>query len=74
MWMNEGFTVFEERKVSGQIHGADFALREAFLGNVSLFIDIETFGETNSYSSLYPVLNGASPDDSFSNVPYEKGF
>jgi leukotriene-A4 hydrolase len=23
---------------------------------------------------LYPILNGNSPDDSFSNVPYEKGF
>jgi leukotriene-A4 hydrolase len=32
------------------------------------------YGINNSYSSLYPVLNGASPDDSFSQLPYEKGF
>lgn len=24
-WLNEGFTVFEERKVSGKIHGEQFA-------------------------------------------------
>jgi leukotriene-A4 hydrolase len=29
MWLNEGFTVFEERKVSAEIYGDDFALIEA---------------------------------------------
>jgi len=74
MWMNEGFTVFEERKVSGELYGDDFALIEAQLGNVSLWDDMNAYGLNNTYSSLYPVLNGASPDDSFSEVPYEKGF
>jgi leukotriene-A4 hydrolase len=32
------------------------------------------FGLNTTYSSLYPVMNGANPDDSFSEVPYEKGF
>ena len=66
--------MFEERKVSAIKHGKDFALREAQLGNVSLWIDMENYGLNNSYSALYPVMNGANPDDSFSNVPYEKGF
>jgi leukotriene-A4 hydrolase len=74
LWLNEGFTVFEERKVSEEKHDPDFALREAQLGNVSLWIDMQNFGLNNSYSALYPVMNGANPDDSFSNVPYEKGF
>jgi leukotriene-A4 hydrolase len=29
MWLNEGFTVFEERKVSERVHGTEFALIEA---------------------------------------------
>jgi len=29
MWMNEGFTVFEERKVSERVHGTEFAKIEA---------------------------------------------
>lgn len=33
------------------------------------------YGLTNSYSALFPDLNdGANPDDSSSEVPYEKGF
>jgi leukotriene-A4 hydrolase len=74
MWMNEGFTVFEERKVSERVHGTEFALIEAQLGNVSLWDDMTSFGLDNSFSSLYPNLTDASPDDSFSEVPYEKGF
>lgn len=74
MWLNEGFTVFEERNVSSQIYSYNFAMCEAILGNDSLVTDINNYGVDNSYSSLYPVLNGHSPDDSFSNVPYEKGY
>lgn len=54
MWLNEGFTVFEERKVSGKLNGDDFALIEAQLGNVDLWIDMTNYGLSNSYSSLYP--------------------
>jgi leukotriene-A4 hydrolase len=74
LWLNEGFTVFEERKVSGQIHGEDFAKVEALLGNASMYTDMLNYGINNVYSSLHPTLKGASPDDSFSTVPYEKGF
>jgi leukotriene-A4 hydrolase len=74
MWMNEGFTVFEERKVSERVHGEEFARIEGQLGNVSLWGDINDFGPTNNFSSLYPNLTDSSPDDSFSEVPYEKGF
>jgi leukotriene-A4 hydrolase len=66
MWLNEGFTVFEERTVSSQIYTINFAKCEAILGNASLYSDINNYGLTNSYSSLYPVLNGHSPDDSYS--------
>ena len=33
------------------------------------------YGLNNTYSSLFPYLNdGVDPDDSFSEVPYEKGY
>ena len=47
---------------------------EAILGNQSLYEDIDSYGVSNSYSSLYPLTDGASPDDSFSDIPYEKGY
>lgn len=73
-WINEGFTVFEERKVSGKLHGVDFAKVEALLGNTSMYNAMMDYGMDNVYSSLHPTLDGDSPDDSFSEVPYEKGF
>ena len=73
-WLNEGFTVFIERHVSGEIHGEDFSKVSALLGNTSMYQDMENFGLDNTHSSLHPVLRGDNPDNSFSEVCYEKGF
>ena len=73
-WLNEGFTVFSERKVSGILHGTDFAKVEALLGNTTLWSDMNNYGLNNTYSSIHPILEGDSPDNAFSTVPYEKGF
>ena len=73
-WLNEGFTVFVERHVSGEIHGEDFSKVAALLGNTSMYQDMVNFGLNNTYSSLHPVLRGDNPDNSFSEVCYEKGF
>ena len=73
LWLNEGFTTFIERKVSAQIHGADFALIENALGNASLYEDMQEFGLNHTYSSLYPLIAPHNPDSASSEVPYEKG-
>jgi leukotriene-A4 hydrolase len=73
-WLNEGFTVFEERKISGKLHGKDFAMVEALLGNSSMYNDMINYGLKNPFSSLHPTLGSASPDDAFSTIPYDKGF
>ena len=73
-WLNEGLTVFIERHVSAELHGEDFRQISALLGNNSLWSDMENYGLNNTYSSLHPVLLGDNPDNSFSEVPYEKGF
>jgi leukotriene-A4 hydrolase len=36
MWLNEGFTVFEERKVSAKLHNVDFSKVASFLGNIAM--------------------------------------
>ena len=74
MWLNEGFTTFIENRVSSEIHGVDFGKVAALIGNQSLWVEIEDFGANNTYGSLYPVLNGDNPDNSYSSVPYDKGF
>jgi len=73
-WLNEGFTVFEERKATAMMHDKDFSKVAAFLGNISAYQSMVGYGMNNSYSSLFPNVKNALPDDSFSTIPYEKGF
>lgn len=58
MWLNEGFTTFEERKVSAQLNNVSFALNEAILGNASFYSDMKSVGFDSSYASLYPNVTG----------------
>jgi len=73
-WLNEGFTVFTERKIVGLMHGEPARHFSAILGWKDLEETIKVvLGETNPYTALNPKLAGADPDDAFSVVPYEKG-
>jgi len=74
-WINEGFTVFLERKVNGILNGDDFSKVNAALGNKTLYDDMASFGFNNSFSSLHPDLDrDVSADDTYGLVSYEKGF
>lgn len=74
LWLNEGFTVFEERKISAEVHDKNFSLVNAYLGNISMYSDMVNYGLNNSYAGLYPEIGTDAPDNSFSEIPYEKGF
>lgn len=74
-WLNEGWCVYLERRILGEVHGEptrDFA---AIIGWYDLDNAIKAMGETaDRFSSLYHNLkDGCDPDDAFSVVPYEKG-
>lgn len=73
-WLNEGFTVFLERKGGFILSGWDHYAIASIVGNISLVDDMKTYGFNDSFSSLHPILKGRNPDDAFSTVPYEKGF
>ncbi|CAG8832016.1 15949_t:CDS:10, partial [Gigaspora margarita] len=73
-WLNEGWTVFIERKIMGRLHGEATAEFNAIIGWRALEQDIELFGENNPLTALTPKLKDVDPDDSGSLVPYEKGF
>ncbi|KAI9598489.1 peptidase family M1-domain-containing protein [Syncephalis fuscata] len=73
-WLNEGWTVFIERKIIGRLRGEPSRQFSAMLGFSSLRKDIELFGVTSPLTALTPNLTGIDPDDAFSRVPYEKGF
>jgi len=73
-WLNEGFTVFAERKASEHLVGLDFSKVAAYIGNASAYGSMEAEGYWNSYSSLHPNIGTDLPDNSFTVIPYEKGF
>lgn len=73
-WLNEGFTVFTERKIVGAMHGEAARHFSAILGWKDMEETIKvTLGETNPFTCLNTKLAGVDPDDAFSVVPYEKG-
>ncbi|CAF4914129.1 unnamed protein product [Pieris macdunnoughi] len=78
-WLNEGFTVFLERKVGASLiadkeeahRSRDFS---SLLGLQELTETVKLeLGESNPLTSLVVDLVGVHPDDAFSTVPYEKG-
>jgi len=74
-WINEGWTMFVERKIGAALFGQKFADLDAIEGIAELQEDIDDFGAEHNFSRLIPNLAGdGDPDDAFSSVPYEKGF
>ncbi|KAK3270653.1 leukotriene A-4 hydrolase, variant 2 [Cymbomonas tetramitiformis] len=74
-WLNEGFTVFLERKILGRLHGDPMFHFHALGGLKALADSVKDFGATHPFTALVPDLSGGKdPDDAFSRVPYEKGF
>lgn len=75
-WLNEGWTVWLERKIISRIYpgGKDNLLLSAQIGWESLQKSVQQLGETNKFTRLVWPLSGEDPDDAFSTVPYEKGF
>ncbi|KAI7817239.1 hypothetical protein BC939DRAFT_402867 [Gamsiella multidivaricata] len=73
-WLNEGFTVFVERKILGRMQGKEHSEFSAIIGRKALVESVELYGKDHPFTALRPCLRGEDPDDAFSSVPYEKGF
>eukprot|EP01116_Phalansterium_solitarium_P022122 TRINITY_DN7190_c0_g2_i1.p2 TRINITY_DN7190_c0_g2~~TRINITY_DN7190_c0_g2_i1.p2 ORF type:complete len:606 (-),score=250.62 TRINITY_DN7190_c0_g2_i1:216-2033(-) len=73
-WLNEGFTVYVERKIAGILHGEPMRHFSAIMGHKALADSVALYGPEHNFTSLTPLLKDIDPDDAFSSVPYEKGF
>ena len=73
-WVNEGFTIFMERKLDSALLGQEMENLEAIVGNNELIADIKLLGLDSEYTKLSPDFGTNDPDDGFSTVPYEKGY
>uniref|UniRef100_A0A8C5U0Y3 Leukotriene A(4) hydrolase n=1 Tax=Malurus cyaneus samueli TaxID=2593467 RepID=A0A8C5U0Y3_9PASS len=73
-WLNEGHTVYLERRIGGCLFGEQFRHFQALGGWRELQNTINTLGDKNPVTSLVINLDEVDPDVAYSSVPYEKGF
>lgn len=71
LWLNEGFTVYIERRIVEALYGRERAEMEAALGRQDLEEELEAVAEGDE--ALEVDLKGRDPDEGLSDVPYEKG-
>lgn len=72
-WLNEGFTVWAERRILKALRGEEAAALAWGIGQKELEDALERFRDQPELTRLRTRLAGVDPDDAFSVVPYEKG-
>ncbi|CEP61330.1 bifunctional aminopeptidase/epoxide hydrolase LALA0_S03e00452g [Lachancea lanzarotensis] len=73
-WLNEGWTVYLERRIMGALHGEAARHFSALIGWNDLGNSIDSMKNPDRFSKLVQNLqDGTDPDEAFSTVPYEKG-
>ena len=72
-WLNEGFTVYFERRIMEELSGKDYEAMLSVLGYQDLEEDVKDLGETSKDTHLFLNLDGRDPDDGMTDIAYEKG-
>jgi leukotriene-A4 hydrolase len=73
-WLNEGFTVYFERRIIEKVKGKDFSDMGSIIGRGDLNNAFSDFGDDGKETCLKLDLKGLNPDDGMTDVPYEKGY
>jgi aminopeptidase N len=72
-WLNEGFTVWAERRIVEALHGPGALALAWAIGQKALDESLARFGADSALTKLRTELEGVDPDEAFSSIPYEKG-
>lgn len=73
IWMNEGFTVYFERRITEAMMGKSYVDMLWELGYQDLEAEVADFGKDSPDTWLKLKLEGRDPDAGLSDIPYEKG-
>jgi leukotriene A-4 hydrolase/aminopeptidase len=73
-WLNEGFTVYFERRIDEAVYGKSFAEMQASLGLQDLREEMKRLGDHHRDTWLSLDLSGRDPDEGVGDVAYEKGY
>jgi leukotriene A-4 hydrolase/aminopeptidase len=72
-WLNEGFTVYFERRLTEAMQGADYTDMLWVLGRQDLDATLEELGNDSKDTHLKLDLTGRDPDEGLTDIAYEKG-
>jgi len=72
-WLNEGFTVYFERRIMEQLYGRPYADMLQALGHSALLHTVQELGATSPDTHLLLNLAGRDPDEGLNEIAYEKG-
>lgn len=73
-WLNEGFTVYFERRIMEDVYGKDYANMLATLGRQDLDRELTALANVPNDTKLKLDLADRDPDDGMSDIAYEKGY
>lgn len=75
-WLNEGFTVYFEHRITEALYGKDYNDMTNVLGHQDLLATIAEIdsGKHPDDTALHLDLAGRNPDDGMTDVAYEKGY
>ena len=71
-WLNEGFTVYFERRIMESLYGKDYSEMLALLGYQDLVEEINDLEPDMQLLRLN--MLGKHPDDAMTDIAYEKGY
>ncbi|WP_072008611.1 M1 family metallopeptidase [Hymenobacter sp. IS2118] len=72
-WLNEGFTVYFERRIMEHLYGRQYADMLQVLGREALHHTIAEIGPASPDTHLRLALAGRDPDEGLTEIAYEKG-
>ncbi|MBF9255558.1 M1 family metallopeptidase [Pontibacter sp. 172403-2] len=72
-WLNEGFTVYFERRIMEELYGKDYADMLEVLGYQDLQKTMQDLGAGSKDTCLKLDLQGRDPDEGLNDIAYEKG-
>uniref|UniRef100_A0A8B9ZD79 Arginyl aminopeptidase n=1 Tax=Buteo japonicus TaxID=224669 RepID=A0A8B9ZD79_9AVES len=74
-WLNEGFTMYAQRRISTEVYGSAYTCLEAATGRALLRQHMDNTGEDHPLNKLRVIIEpGVNPDDTYNETPYEKGY
>ncbi len=73
-WLNEGFTVYFERRIMEKLEGKDYADMLSLLGYQDMQDTVCALGKNSQDTCLKLKLEGRDPDDGMTYIAYEKGY